>query len=900
MDLAIGILNSTAELDEWRTDDNERFAYETRLSSRDIMIQAQLYVDIAGMFIYGSSTPLFKHTFYEIDTDVYAVCLHPFHNIAPIPVKMAYTVHNNGRIFKHAYDKSNHNPKPGKTSLRGRTCHNYFVDWTLHEKLAWNTFWNGVIEKSRPGRCKNRGGMATFINNIDASELVYKHVLHALTSLVLFEFSRVPVDYGKRLMLARTRIRLILTPGALSVGSCAFIDMVDDSSKKFQVFFNLAIQSFVMNSVCAIGDTHAQLFLFGRRTTVSQEYFEYLTPTLNSQIWNKFAIDVIDRLVGEDDSLLNWINAVFDTKCDLTNYWFDETNSVKLRRVLKHSKTSLLCFFADFSNINKARKKLGNAKFIGPHQLEIFDKLLDTGVRNLNDRLTFESNIPQMGDINAFVEMYEAQTSITNEIILEWLKGIFQVNNGYKALSRLIEDRPLFNVPWENFFAACSVTTSLLFTLNKFRNECNIRTIKLPLRYAEAQLTGLRGGLSGDVCGQNECDVPEEISHLYVCTVCLCVYSCFVAHEDESLRKKSSFNVNADTKALNSKFHACAVTTRGRTTHRTSVHSGKSSCFAGKQRSRSIRCDAQPLTAIPLIGSIVVINNDSYTLCCQPRCGNIMNNIDHARTNEYGYMCRVCSIKYADNTRNDLVYRGTIQKAWKNTQTWQSKPKMHLFTSIEVPKVGQTMPTIRPLEDNFQARVDAYYRSAFQFETCSEFDFIHSNDIERIDSHFRRYFLSSSSTCFVCHPPKIDRENEQMDWKEYKTWRDTKKVPMWIEESKANKEILRRKHCLDDFQIIAPGCVLCRAHAIQPEFIVPPTITPGLNIVHNLYECFQSAEQSVLAHREWKKTHRKRKRKTQKKTHHPKVKKFRARKKWNITSNLSLPSMELAPVEYGF
>jgi len=147
---------------------------------------------------------------------------------------------------------------------------------------------------------------------------------------------------------------------------------------------------------------------------------------------------------------------------------------------------------------------------------------------------------------------------------------------------------------------------------------------ELPLHTAAAQMRAI-----SKACGLPEGHVPSEVTSFQYCPVCGTLYNCIIQVSPVmkqayrfGLRKGASIDLCGD------------VSGEGRTVY----------YCTGARTIGHIRCGAEPLVSINILGRMVRFRGKAYFICCGDGCGFVAAFCpDRCRYTADGYLCVRCS-----------------------------------------------------------------------------------------------------------------------------------------------------------------------------------------------------------------------------------------------------------------
>ena len=147
---------------------------------------------------------------------------------------------------------------------------------------------------------------------------------------------------------------------------------------------------------------------------------------------------------------------------------------------------------------------------------------------------------------------------------------------------------------------------------------------ELPLHTAAAQMRAI-----SNACGLPEGHVPSEVTSFQYCPVCGTLYNCIIQVSPVmkqayrfGLRKGASIDLTGDVFGEGRTVYYCTRT-------RTIGH---------------IRCGAEPLVSINILGRMVRFRGKAYFICCGDGCGFIAAFCpERCRYTADGYLCVRCS-----------------------------------------------------------------------------------------------------------------------------------------------------------------------------------------------------------------------------------------------------------------
>jgi hypothetical protein len=580
----------------------------------------------------------------------------------------------------------------------------------------------------------------------------------------------------------------MFTPGTFPGCQFLFFDRVDieTSHAKFKTFFDFLFQSYFIKQVHQINKVATQNFLFGRYTVLSDLIYKTFESCINSSAWIAIAETIFESYKNRPH-MIRLIAAFGTVQYNDPEYWHLRVKGIQLKVVRKLSSLDILRNFSDKSTSTTALNRLASYPEIGQDQVRIFKDVIETKVFEFESKLHFHHPIEEdTFELESLARLSDEQIHIENRLILFWIKQIFQSSYGYQHLVELTKLNPLNRGDWAKFHSSCPVLTCLLRTLYHVRNEWKVRAVRLPESFEESQLEGIDTGTA-----RTE---SKSSSALFFCGICFKVFSAVVQHDSHMKQHGScTFRPNANFGKLSSKSKACSIINRGLTAASTVAFTCAPVCadnltkkYQPRQRSPTLRCDLQPLNYISLVGTVLCIGAHTYTMCCQPGCGSIMNGVDQSRTNKRGFMCRMCALKIKKNTVEDNKYVKNLRDSKKEI-TWQAYPKMHFFKTI--------------------------FRDAHP--TCPTFQFIHSNPVEQLNSYFRQFFVTATPQCILCYPPKLDEDTKSLDI-DSKTLAKRFNTPTCGDVAvKVSGDSKSMTDGLHEFRLVAPGCVICHRHNVK-------------------------------------------------------------------------------------
>lgn len=103
-----------------------------------------------------------------------------------------------------------------------------------------------------------------------------------------------------------------------------------------------------------------------------------------------------------------------------------------------------------------------------------------------------------------------------------------------------------------------------------------------------------------------------------------------------------------------------------------------------KSGQRAKRCADTKLAHMNMFGRICNLNGESYCLCEQPACANIIEmNSAEDYYNEYGIVCAHCVRRYTtDELKEKKLWNREEEKKWKNQPGYQPRPFPYLHWSV--------------------------------------------------------------------------------------------------------------------------------------------------------------------------------------------------------------------------